>query len=293
MPPAGGGAGRVACRRQRPAHAAGARRLGRRATPRCSLGGGDGDHYAALGVARGATQEELRAAYRATLRRVHPDASGGDAAAALAANEAYRVLADTAKRDEYDRWNARAGLGVRVQRAAAEDGKLVPSAAACELCGELSIAEPQSRESLGEWLQQWASTLAFGSELPLPEPLQVDVLPGGAVRLAAVRVGDDGVAAVGDLRVEVAEDDASVVRVTRCGLASGLRAVPGEERVLKSLRGGLARLSSSSNAATDKQPGLSGFAAALGAAMLPLTAPFGSGTETEGTYDGYHLLRRK
>ncbi|HEY5198890.1 MAG TPA: DnaJ domain-containing protein [Solirubrobacteraceae bacterium] len=52
------------------------------------------DPYAVLGVRPGAGQAEIHAAYRAAVRRTHPDA-GGSAAAFEAVQEAYETLRDT------------------------------------------------------------------------------------------------------------------------------------------------------------------------------------------------------
>lgn len=50
------------------------------------------DALQVLGVPRGATQREITAAYRATMRRVHPD-KGGSPRLASIVNEAYEKLA--------------------------------------------------------------------------------------------------------------------------------------------------------------------------------------------------------
>jgi curved DNA-binding protein CbpA len=49
------------------------------------------DPYEVLGVRRGADQAEIHAAYRAAVRRTHPDA-GGSAAAFEAVQDAYETL---------------------------------------------------------------------------------------------------------------------------------------------------------------------------------------------------------
>lgn len=59
-------------------------------------------YYAALGLRAGADADDIKAAYRALAKRLHPDAGGGDAAAFARVAEAYHVLGDPARRLEYD-----------------------------------------------------------------------------------------------------------------------------------------------------------------------------------------------
>ncbi len=65
----------------------------------------DTDLYAILGVAREATQEEIKKAYRSLARRHHPDATGGsksDEERFKQVTAAYEILSDPAKRRQYD-----------------------------------------------------------------------------------------------------------------------------------------------------------------------------------------------
>ena len=63
------------------------------------------DYYHVLGVARRATDDDIRASYRLRAKRLHPDTSRRPDAAALMTlvNEAFRTLHDAASRAEYDR----------------------------------------------------------------------------------------------------------------------------------------------------------------------------------------------
>lgn len=59
------------------------------------------DYYSILGVSRNASQEEIKKAYRKLAMKHHPD-RGGDAAMSAKINEAYTVLGDPEKRQQYD-----------------------------------------------------------------------------------------------------------------------------------------------------------------------------------------------
>ena len=63
-----------------------------------------GDYYAMLGVAPLAAFEELRSAYRARARELHPDvaAVSGTANEMAQLNEAWRILSNPELRDRYD-----------------------------------------------------------------------------------------------------------------------------------------------------------------------------------------------
>ena len=62
------------------------------------------DHYAALGVNRDASQEEIKRAFRKLARKYHPDVAAGAEAEARfkEINAAYDVLKDPEKRAAYD-----------------------------------------------------------------------------------------------------------------------------------------------------------------------------------------------
>lgn len=63
------------------------------------------DFYRVLGVASGATPEEVKRAYRKLAQKLHPDANPGDGAAEdrfKQVSEAYSVLSNAEKRQEYD-----------------------------------------------------------------------------------------------------------------------------------------------------------------------------------------------
>src|SRR5699024_7296883 len=65
------------------------------------------EYYAMLGVASDASPAEIKSAYRALVRSMHPDA-GGDARRFQQLRDAYETLYDPVKRAQYDRTRTRA-----------------------------------------------------------------------------------------------------------------------------------------------------------------------------------------
>ena len=61
------------------------------------------DYYKSLGVARNASKEEIKKAYRELAHKYHPD-KGGDAEHFKEINEAYQVLSNDDKRAQYDQF---------------------------------------------------------------------------------------------------------------------------------------------------------------------------------------------
>lgn len=74
----------------------------------------DNDYYAVLGVAPGATDAEIKKAYKKLAQQLHPDRNPGDTAAEdrfKKVSRAKEVLADPATRKEYDEFRRLAANG--------------------------------------------------------------------------------------------------------------------------------------------------------------------------------------
>lgn len=68
------------------------------------------DYYDVLGVSKGASDDEIKKAFRRKAVQYHPDKEGGDEVKFKEVNEAYEVLKDADKRQRYDQFG-HAGVG--------------------------------------------------------------------------------------------------------------------------------------------------------------------------------------
>lgn len=107
------------------------------------------DYYKVLGVAKTASQEEIKKSYRKLARKYHPDANKGDAEAEerfKEVSEAYDVLSDEKRRKEYDsvrsmpggfRGHQGGGFGFDLGDLFGQGGTGTPTGGAGERIGDL------------------------------------------------------------------------------------------------------------------------------------------------------------
>jgi DnaJ-class molecular chaperone len=113
------------------------------------------DYYSTLGVAKTATEKEIKQAYRKLARKHHPDVNPGDKAAEAKfkeINEAYEVLGDSTKRRKYDELGANWRM---YEQAAAQGGGAGPQTGAWNVHvggpggGFRTMTEEEMRETFG------------------------------------------------------------------------------------------------------------------------------------------------
>ncbi len=69
------------------------------------------DYYNILGIGKGASEDDIKKAYRKLAHQYHPDKTGGDDKKFKEINEAYQVLSDKNRRMQYDRFGTAEPFG--------------------------------------------------------------------------------------------------------------------------------------------------------------------------------------
>ena len=106
-------------------------------------------HYEVLGIAQGASEEEIRQAYRGLVKAAHPDVAG-DPAQFRRITEAYDVLSDPAQRAAYDRGLRPGWVPAPPARRRRRGRYAIALLAVLIVGGLISLVSATRRQSLGD-----------------------------------------------------------------------------------------------------------------------------------------------
>lgn len=104
------------------------------------------DLYETLGIARDASADDIKQAYRKMAKKHHPDREGGNAAAFNAITKAYDVLSDPARRAKYDQ-TGDASVDPDNLDAAAKNQIVIALGTAMQACAQ-SGSDPEMNDIL-------------------------------------------------------------------------------------------------------------------------------------------------
>ncbi len=141
------------------------------------------DPYRVLGVLRGATSSEIKAAHRKLAKRYHPDGTSGDDIRFLAVQEAYQLLADPVRRREWDRAHAPGPVradGARRRNSGSPPARSGAGRRGARFQRRRRSATPRSRTWSAEhvpWWQDFRPGARSSPQAPVPEPAADDQAP--------------------------------------------------------------------------------------------------------------------
>lgn len=262
--------------------------------------------YEVLRVRESANDQEIRAAYLSLSKAYHPDvrrASIVDDSQAMI-NRAYDALLEPTSRRKLDdalrearkKVDGRRGDGTTAVKPGLVGPIVSNEVVVLDVC-QADACATDAVETTVDSIRQWARTLAFTSELPLPLPLSVDDLPAGA-RLAFMRYSaGEGLREAGALCMEVAEEAFGTRVIVKRSFAKSSEAsrgeIPGEARVMASFIEEFKFFISGVDARTvteSKPRGLGGIGSAVAAFFLPGLPIFGATRSAPGgAYTAYNL----
>ena len=284
------------------------------------------DYYDVLEATPADSIDTLRENYRRLQKRLHPDVAGSLPASverSAQINIAYTVLSDPAQRATYNSKlsgvrakGARAGGRGRRSGATPtrREGLVGPLRSERLLATLLPRRAPDSDLLSGfelrDSVREFARTMAYAADLPLPLPLQVDDTPSG-VRIAMLRTANNGgLASVGELLVDVLESEECDVEVDLNARTCDWRVsvirrwpdngsdddvqLPGEGRILQALKREFRHLLTVSGAEPQRSSGgftMPGWLSAMGAWALPALPLVPLGQDAGGMLSGYYLQR--
>eukprot|EP00238_Polyblepharides_amylifera_P004573 CAMPEP_0196580730 /NCGR_PEP_ID=MMETSP1081-20130531/30288_1 /TAXON_ID=36882 /ORGANISM="Pyramimonas amylifera, Strain CCMP720" /LENGTH=318 /DNA_ID=CAMNT_0041900687 /DNA_START=123 /DNA_END=1079 /DNA_ORIENTATION=+ len=256
----------------------------------------------------------LRANYRRLQKVYHPDVFGDAGVRSQELNEAYATLRDEKARLEYDRGFGKLG---RPSRPLGKEGLVGPICIGNVLAEEvLECASKVSEDAMcqvsweedGEgpfneavtYVRQWASTMAFAAEVPLPSPLQCDPVEDG-VRVAVISTAGGRIVSLGQLLFTVVEAESDPQGLEPAELSVQVRRqvsssskngspsapLPGEARILKGFRTAMRRWRGQDQPRAWGLTGLLATVASGAVGMLPW------GVDDARAYDGYYLRQKR